>query len=155
MQKRRVKPYPTMGYGMRASGASMSGRRLDGSVGGRGRVHRPALRRGRTCRRSGPISLGALGADEVDGIGVARLRDAALEAATLGSEVVGDAIDKPVEVETKMNAADLVTKVSGLGRRQKGYDVRPLTTYRSPARRPTRTPRTRSSSTSGGSFRTT
>ena len=119
-------------------------------------MHRPALRRGRTCRRSGPISLGALGADEVDGIGVARLRDAALEAATLGSEVVGDAIDKPVEVETKMNAADLVTKVSGLGRRQKRYeDVRPLTTYRSSARRPTRTPRTRSSSTSGGSFRTT
>ena len=155
MQKRRIKPNPTMGHGMRATGASMSGRRLDGLVGGRGRVHRPALGRGRTCRRSGPISLGALGADEVDGIGVARLRDAALEAATLGSEVVGDAIDKPVEVETKMNAADLVTKVSGLGRRRKGYDVRPLTTYRSPARRPTRTPRTRSSSTSGGSFRTT
>ena len=51
-----------------------------------------------------------LESDELERMGVGELRDAAVKAATLGSEVILEQLDKPVEIETKMNSADLVTQ---------------------------------------------
>lgn len=45
-----------------------------------------------------------------DGVDVEGLRDRALEAARIGSEVVFDALDKPRTIEEKSSSADLVTQ---------------------------------------------
>ena len=83
-----------------------------------GGVQRPSCRRGGAAGAASVLPRRGLGLRR--GLGppgavlsseeVATLRDAATEAATLGSEVVRSALDEPVEVEMKMSTSDLVTK---------------------------------------------
>ncbi|UPQ97832.1 inositol monophosphatase [Chloropicon primus] len=64
-------------------------------------------RGGFICPRALPVELD-LG---LDGVDVPFLRDTASEAARIGSQVIWEALDKPVEgLETKRNASDLVTR---------------------------------------------
>ena len=78
-------------------GLALTRRSIGGGVASRRRGVRPRPRAPRALRTT-------------DGVDVEGLRDRALEAARIGSEVVWDALDKPRTIDFKSSSADLVTQ---------------------------------------------